>query len=134
MIDFAKAKVVLMEEYTSSSKRSDSEISAFHSGLNYMIDYILDEESEERLNDYVPNEILYNRENSARAVNSIRKEYKKKEEDIMENYRLRLKVKEILLERKLEALRKKFEKEKEELIDFYEGKLAAYEFMLGEKK
>lgn len=134
MIDFAKAKVVLMEEYTSIEKRSDSEISAFQSGLNYMIDYILDEESEERLNDYVPNEILYNRENSVRAVESIRKEYKKKEKDIMENYRLRLKVKEILLERKLEALRKKFDEEKEELIEFYEGKLAAYEFMLEERK
>ena len=46
MIDFAKAKVVLMDEYTSNNKRSDIEISAFHQGLNYMIDYILEEENE----------------------------------------------------------------------------------------
>ena len=132
MIDFTKAKVVLMDEYTSNNERSDIEISAFHQGLNYMIDYILEEENEGILHDYVPNEILYNKENSTRAVESIRREYKKKEEDIMENYRLRLKVKEILLERKMEALRKKTAKEKEELIEFYEGKLAEYKTMIEE--
>lgn len=134
MIDFAKAKVVLMDEYTSNNKRSDIEISAFHQGLNYMIDYILEEENEGRLNDYVPNEILYNKENSTRAVESIRREYKKKEEGIMENYRLRLKVKEILLERKMEALRKKTAKEKEELIEFYEGQLVEYKTIVEEYK
>ena len=134
MIDFAKAKVVLMDEYTSNNKRSDIEICAVDQGLNYMIDYILEEENEGRLNDYVPNEILYNKENSTRAVESIRREYKKKEEGIMENYRLRLKVKEILLERKMEALRKKTAKEKEELIEFYEGQLVEYKTIVEEYK
>ena len=60
MIDFTKAKVVLMDEYTSNNERSDIEISAFHQGLNYMIDYILEEENEGRLNDYVPRIPKYN--------------------------------------------------------------------------
>ena len=52
----------------------------------------------------------------------------------MENYRLRLKVKEILLERKMEALRKKTAKEKEELIEFYEGQLVEYKTIVEEYK
>ena len=128
IVDFNKIKIELLKEYTSEDNHSELEISAFHSGLNYMIDYLLNlDENTERLNDYVPDEILYSKENSRRAIQSIRKEYQKKEENIIENYRLRLKVKEILLERRLEALRIKKDKEKEEACLFirneYEAKL-----------
>lgn len=127
MVDYSKIKTLLIDEYTSVGNRSQDEIRAFHSGLNYLIDYISNEDNEERLNDYVPNEVIFNQENSRRAVRSIKQEYLKKEENIIENYRLRLKVKEILLERRLEALRIKKDKEIQEkclaIRDEYELKI-----------
>lgn len=127
MIDFIKVKSELIREYAGSGVHSDEEIQAFHTGLNYLIDYISNEE-ERPLNDYVPDEVVYNKKNSRIAINSIRQEYKKKEKNIIENYRLRLKVKEILLERRLVALRAKLTKVADErcsqIQNEYEDKLS----------
>lgn len=133
MIDFDKAKTILIEEFKANGSHSEIEILAFHSGLNYLIDYISNEE-DRPLNDYVPDEIVYNKENSRRAIKSIRQEFLKKEKNIIEKYRLLLKVKEILLERRLEALRIKMTKEAEQkcqaIRNEYEERISKYTQLL----
>ncbi|MDR0961412.1 MAG: glycerate kinase, partial [Mediterranea sp.] len=80
--DLSQAKVLLMEEYTSKNKRSDKEIVAFHAGMNYLIDYL--DESNGRLNDYIPDETLYSQRTENNVIKLLEKEVAQMKLDMKE--------------------------------------------------
>lgn len=75
MKDYSQAKVQLIKEYTSTRKRSDEEVVAFHTGMNYLIDYMSG--NKERLNDFVPNSVIYNKRTCVNVNALLQEEYKK---------------------------------------------------------
>lgn len=141
MIDFAQAKIELIEEYTSLRKRKNEEVVAFHAGMNYLIDYLSGKK--ERLNDYIPPEEVYGVRTMKNVARQREKEYRQKMEKIekleTELQEKRKKEREEI-EKQQKAFKEKLRKEKEaEMAQFkkkyeQEQKARAYNPLLQEAR
>ena len=110
MIDFAQAKIDLIEEYTSLKKRKNEEVVAFHAGMNYLIDYLSGKK--ERLNDYIPAEKVYGVRTMKNVARLWEKEYSQKMEKLEAGLQEERRKDRSELEEKLKTFKERLRKEK----------------------
>lgn len=120
MKDFSTIKVELIEEYTSARKRKTNEVIAFHSGLNYLIDYLSD--SERMLNSYIPEEVMFNKRTCMNAFRLLKEAEKNKRKQELEELKKKhaeniFKLKRDLKEQIDKEAEKKFAKKVKEELD-----------------
>ncbi|MDR0976833.1 MAG: glycerate kinase [Prevotellaceae bacterium] len=80
-IDTDQAKAQLINEYVAAGKRSEQEVTAFHSGLNYLIDYLEESKKENGLNEYIPPEVVYGEQSNRAIIGLMKKEMEQLEEE-----------------------------------------------------
>lgn len=107
MNDFSKIKATLLEEYDSVEERTEQELYAFQSGINYLIDYLYDPYP---LNYDIPAEVIRNQEVYNHKLAMMQKKFDERNDEMQAEY-----------EKKLSEVQKIHEIEYNKMLSKYEA-------------